>query len=297
MHLEVTGKVDYSAETDQEALQLIKRFLSYLPSHHNEGPPQAAVPRGSDDAARTILDLLPEDRARAYDIRKIIRAIADTDSVFPLKERFGRAAVTALGRIGGETVGFVASNPLFKAGALDVDCCDKITSFLILCDSFNIPIILLVDTPGFLIGVEGERRKAPGKIMNFMSAIQMCSVPKISFVLRKSYGQAYLNMGGSRNSDEMGIWFTGEAGFMDPAAAVNVVYGVREENDPAKFAELKAELQRETSAYDLAGMYSAQHLIDPRETRSVLIRLLSVLRRRRTAGIGAHLLSSWPTTF
>jgi acetyl-CoA carboxylase carboxyltransferase component len=297
MQSEVTGKVDYVVERDEEALDLVKKFLGYMPSHHNETPPTADVPSGSDDGARELLDIVPEDRSKVYDIRRVIRAIADKDSFFPLKEKFGRTAVTALGRVNGETVGFVASNPLYKAGALDVDSCDKVTSFLVLCDSFNIPIIILVDTPGFLIGVEGERRKAPGKVMNFMSALQMCTVPKISIVLRKSYGQAYLNMGGTRNSDEMLAWFTADVGFMDPNVGVNVVYGVTHEKDPQQFVKLKAEIERESSAYDLASIYSAQAVIDPRETRAYLKRLLSVHRRRPTKGIGKHLLGGWPTTY
>lgn len=297
MQSEVTGKVDVVVDSDEEALDLVKRFLSYMPSHHNETPPVADVPAGSDDGAREILDILPEDRSKVYDVRRVIRAIADKDTYFPLKERFGRTAVTALARIDGQTVGFVASNPLYKAGALDVDSCDKVTSFLVLCDSFNIPIVILVDTPGFLIGVEGERRKAPGKVINFMSALQMCTVPRISVVLRKSYGQAYLNMGGTRNSDEMLAWFTADVGFMDPNVGVNVVYGVTRESDAERFFELKAEIERESSAYDLASIYSAQAVIDPRQTRTHLKRLLSVHRRRPTKGIGKHLLGGWPTTY
>lgn len=297
MQTEVTGKVDRAVDTDEEALDLVKRFLSYMPSHHNELPPVAAVPSGSDDAARGILDIVPEDRARVYDVRKVVAAIADRDSVFPMKERFARTAFTALGRISGQVVGFIASNPMFKAGALDADSCDKVISFLVLCDSFNIPIVILADTPGFLIGVEGERRKAPGRIINFMSALQMCTVPKFSIVMRKSYGQAYLNMGGTRNSDEMLSWYSADVGFMDPVVAVNVVYGVRRETEPERFDQLVAELRRESSAYDLASIFSAQAVIDPRESRAWLTRLLEVHRRRPTKGIGKHLLSGWPTTF
>ena len=229
MQSEVTGKVDYATDTDEEALDLIKRFLSYLPSHHNERPPPAAAPAGSDDAARKILDIVPAERQKVYDMRKVIAALSDRDSVFEMKPRFARAATTALARMDGRTVGYVCSNPLFKAGALDPDACDKVTGFLVLCDSFNIPLIFLTDTPGFLIGLAGEVKKAPGRIMNFMSAMQLCTVPKISIVMRKSYGQAYLNMAGTRNADEMLAWPSADIGFMDPNVAVNMVYGVTHE--------------------------------------------------------------------
>lgn len=296
MQAEVTGKVDYGVDTDEEALDLVKRFLSYLPSHHNEQPPRAAVPAGSDEAVSRLLDLVPESRSKVYDVRKVVAAIADKGSVFPMKDRYARTAFTALARLNGQVVGFLASNPLFKAGALDPDSCDKATAFLILCDSFNIPIIILVDTPGFLIGVEGERRKAPGKVINFISALQMCTVPRISIVMRKSYGQAYLNMGGTRNSDEMLSWYLADVGFMDPNVGVNVVYGVKREDDPQRFAQLVEEIQRDSSAYDLAGIFSSQAVFDPRESRAWLTRLLDVHQRRPTKGIGKHLLGSWPTT-
>lgn len=294
LHTEKTGIVDYAVDTDEEALDLIVKFLSYMPSHANELPPKAAATEAVDQGC--ILDIVPAERQKVYDVRKLIAAIADAGSVFELKPRFARVATTALARMNGKVVGFVAANPMFKAGALDPDGCDKITSFLVMCDSFHIPILILTDTPGFLIGVEGERRKAPGKIMNFMSALQMCTVPKISIVTRKSYGQAYLNMGGSRNSDEMGAWVTAEVGFMDPNVGVNVVYGVTAQSDPQRFEELKAEISRETGAYDLAGIYSAQAVLDPRETRQWLLDMLEVHSRARSSGRSERRLASWPTT-
>jgi acetyl-CoA carboxylase carboxyltransferase component len=297
MQAEVTGKVDYGVDTDEQAIDLVKKFLSYLPSHQNEAPPRAAVPAGADEPSTTLLNLVPEDRAKVYDMRKVVAAICDPGSVFPLKERFAKTAFTALARIDGRSVGILASNPMFKAGALDPDSCDKACTFFVLCDSFNIPIIILSDTPGFLIGVEGERRKAPGKVINMMTALQMCTVPKFSIVLRKSYGQAYLNMGGTRNSDEMLAWYSADVGFMDPNVGVNVVYGLKREDDPERFEILKSEIQRDSSAYDLAGIFAAVAVIDPRESRRWLKRLLEVHERRLSKGIGKHLMCGWPTTF
>ena len=297
MQAEVTGKVDYGVDTDEEAIDLVKKFLSYLPSHHNELPPKAAVPTGADEPVTKLLDMVPEDRAKVYDMRKVAAAICDPGSLFPLKDRFAKTAFTALARIGGRTVGVLGSNPMFKAGAMDPDSCDKACTFFVLCDSFNIPIVILSDTPGFLIGVEGERKKAPGKVINMMSALQMCTVPKFSIVMRKSYGQAYLNMGGTRNTDEMLAWYSADVGFMDPNAGVNVVYGVKREDDPERFEKLKQDIQRDSSAYDLAGIFAAVAVIDPRESRRWLSRLLEVHERRLSKGIGKHLMCGWPTTF
>ena len=255
------------------------------------------MPAGSDEGGVRLPDLVPEGRSRVYDMRKVIAAIVDKDSVFELKGRFGRSAVTALARLDGHSVGVIANNPLFKGGAIDADACQKITSFLVLCDSFNIPLVILVDQPGFLIGVEGEMRGAPGKIINWMNALSLVTVPKISVILRKSYGQAYLNMGGGRNSDEVACWPTADLGFMDPAVGVNVLYGVREEDDPERYRQLLAELTRDTSAWALAELYEAQAVIDPRDTRAFLKATLDVHRLRLSGGVGRHLLSNWPTKY
>ena len=223
--------------------------------------------------------------------------IADKDSSFELKERFGRSVATVLARLDGRSVGFIANNPMFKGGALDPDACQKATSFMVLCDSFNIPIVFLVDVPGFLIGVEGELRGMPGKIINWMNAISLVTVPKITIILRKSYGQAYINMGGGRNSDEIACWPTADLGFMDPRVSVNVLYGVKEEDDPERFKQLVAEVDRDTTPWELARLYEAQYVLDPRDTRNWLIRVLEVHRMRLTRGVGQHRLANWPTSY
>lgn len=296
LHSEVTGLVDCVADTDEEAIDLVKRFLSYLPSHNQESPPRAPVPEGSSEAAAKLPEIVPESRRRVYEVRKVINAIVDKDSYFELKPRFGRTAVTALARLDGRTVGVVANNPMGKAGAMDVPSCEKITRFLVMCDSFNIPIIMLVDTPGFVIGVEGERMKAPGKIMNFMTALQMCSVPKLSIIMRKSYGQAYLNMGGGRNSDEVAAWPTAEVSFMDPAYSVQVVTWGREV-DRAAQDKLRAQMERDSDVWGMAEMYAVQAVIAPQETRDYLVRMLEVHELRKTGGVGKHHLAAWPTTY
>ena len=154
VHAEHTGFADAVAETDEEAIDIVKRFLGYLPSHQNEAPPVAPIPDGSDEACKGILDLFPESPAKVYDVRRIIEAFADKDSLFEIKARYGRSLCTALVRIAGQSVGIIANNPQFKGGAMDAQACTKATSFLVLCDSYNIPIVFLQDQPGFLIGPE-----------------------------------------------------------------------------------------------------------------------------------------------
>ena len=293
----VSGLADLAVDTDQQVLDAVKRFLSYMPAHAMEAPPEHPVPAGSGEACRKMLDIVPEARNKVYDVRKVIAAVADKDSSFELKERYGRSVTTSLARLDGKSVGFIANNPQFKGGALDADACQKATSFMVLCDSFNIPIVFLVDVPGFLIGVEGELRGMPGKVINWMNALSLITVPRVTVIMRKSYGQAFINMGGGRNTDELACWPSADLGFMDPRVSVNVLYGVKEEDDPERFKQLVAEVNRDTTPWELARLYEAQHVIDPRDTRDFLIRMLQVHRKRLKNGVGEHKLASWPTSF
>ncbi len=293
----VSGLSDMVVDTDEQALDAVKRYLSYLPAHSMEAPPEQPVPRGSDAACRKILDIVPEARNQVYDVRKAIAAIVDMGSSFELKERYGKSVATVLARLEGKSVGIIANNPMFKGGALDADACQKATSFMVLCDSFNIPIVFLVDVPGFLIGVEGELRGMPGKVINWMNALSFVSVPRVTVIMRKSYGQAYINMGGGRNTDELACWPSADLGFMDPRVSVNVLYGVKEQDDPERFKQLVAEVERDTTPWELARLYEAQHVIDPRDTRDFLIRMLQVHRKRLKNGVGEHKLANWPTSY
>ncbi|MAH83573.1 MAG: methylmalonyl-CoA carboxyltransferase [Rhodospirillaceae bacterium TMED8] len=296
LHERITGLVDRVVETDEEAISEIQRFLSYMPSHCKEPPPLASIPAGSETLGENILDILPVSRTRGYDVRKIIKCIADIDSFFEFKPQFGKTISVGLARLGGKTVGFLASNPIAKAGALDVAGCEKATRFTVMCDSFNIPIILLVDTPGFVIGIQGEKEKAPGKIMNFMQALQMCTVPKFSVIMRKTYGQAYLNMGGGRNSDDVVAWPTAEISFMDPHFATEIVTWGQQTNEDVK-SDIRTQMEKDNSAYGLAEIYGIQAVISPAETRRYLIDQLDIHQLRYSDGIGEHRMSAWPTTY
>ena len=295
LHAEITGLIDQVVDTDEEALDAIRRFLGYMPSHHNEAPPELPVPAGSGRDMDRIFDILPEKRTQVYDVRKVILAIFDVDSLFELKPLFGKAVVTGLARLDGKSVGIIANNPRHKGGALDTDACEKVVSFLVLCDSFNIPIVMLVDTPGFAIGTEAERNRAPGKIMNFMNAQTLVTVPKLSVILRKSYGRAYVTMGGGRHSDDLAAWPTAEVSFMDPTFATKIVHGL----DPGApgFDEAFARIQKATEVWDMASTFAVQSVIRPEETRHHLIRMLDVYRLRLKNGVGEHLMRTWPTSY
>jgi acetyl-CoA carboxylase carboxyltransferase component len=295
LHADVTGLVDQVVDKEEEVFDAIKRFLSYLPGHHMEAPPEAPVPAGSGTDMDKVFSVLPESRTQVYDMKRIIRAVVDQDTLFELKPRFGKSVVVGLARLGGKSVGIVANNPLHRGGALDADACRKIVDFLVLCDSFNVPIVLLVDTPGFQIGTEAERAGAPGKIMNFMNAMTLLTVPHLSVIIRKSYGRAYVCMGGGRHSDDVAAWPTAEVSFMSPEFATQIVHGVGV-GEPG-FEEKLAQIQKGADVWGLAEVFAAQAVIRPEETRDYLIRMLEVYRLRLSKGVGQHLMRNWPTSY
>jgi acetyl-CoA carboxylase carboxyltransferase component len=296
VHAEMSGLVDQVVDTDEEAIDAIKRFLSYLPSHHREAPPMQPVPAGSDDAIKNVMQLVPEASNQVYDMRKVIACIVDRDSMFEMKARFGKTVVTALARLDGRTIGVIANNPLYKGGAIDADACQKVQSFMVLCDSFNIPLVMLVDQPGFLIGLEGEQKGVTGKVMNWLNAMTLCTVPKISIIVRKSYGLAVSNMGAGGNADEVCCWVSAEVSFMKPEFGAQVVFGASPD-ETEKFKEAVAKMSKGTTPYDMAAIYTAQNVIDPRDTRDYLKHMLNIHRLRLTNGVGEHLMRTWPTSY
>lgn len=295
IHAEHTGLIDRFTDTDAETMQEIRRFLSYMPSHSMELPPvREMAPDAAQDQAQ-LLTILPEKRTQVYDMRKIIAVIADRDSVFELKPRFGRSIVTALARLGGRTVGIIANNPLVGAGALSAEACKKVIDFQVMCDSFNVPLLRLLDTPGFVVGKDAERKGAPGWIMNMMNCTSFVTVPSITVIVRKAYGRAYVAMGGGRHNDELVAWPTAEVSFMDPSFATTIVHGMKPTDEG--YEDAFAQIAKNDEVWDMATIFSLQNIIKPQETRDYLIRMFDVYRSRRGGGVGKHHLSNWPTSY
>lgn len=295
LHAEQTGLIDTFVDTDAEAMQMIRAFLSYMPSHNNELPPQAAVTAGSGDDQDRILDIMPEKRTQVYNMKKIIEVIFDVGSVFELKPRFGKSAVVALARLDGSVVGVIANNPNVGGGALSAEACRKIIEFTVMCDSFNIPLIRLMDTPGFVVGTDAERRGAPGHIMNFMNATCLTTVPQVTVICRKAYGRAYVAMGGGAHNDSLIAWPMAEVSFMDPVFATNIVHNLTAGQDG--FEDALADIQKNLEIWDMASIFSAHDVIKPQETRATIIRILDIHQRRKSGGIGQHLMRTWPTSY
>ncbi len=295
VHAEETGMVHLAGDTEEACLDLARRVLDYLPTSARLLPPRREAVDPPGDASE-LLDILPEKSTRVYDVRRLIQGIADGGELLELKERFARPCVTALCRLGGRPVGVIANNPYHGAGALTAACCDKIVHFLVLCDSYNLPVVMLVDTPGFLIGRAGERQAVVGRIMNWMNALSLVTVPVITVIVGKSYGQAYLNMGAGKYSDAFAAWPTAQLSFMSPDAAISVVTRMRREDDPERYDAALERMKKDVEPWDAAGMFGLNDLIEPAETRDYLIRMIELHTNRDTGGLGRHLLHNWPTS-
>jgi acetyl-CoA carboxylase carboxyltransferase component len=299
VHAKQTALADLVSNDDQECVGLIKNLLSFLPDNNSKLPPFAKGNRDSISSTTSKLpsEIVPFDQRKTYDAHALVESIVDRDSWLELKPDFARNIVVGLGRIGGSVVGIISSNPMVMGGALDRMACDKVVDQIVLCDSFNIPIVILVDQPGFLVGAKSEGAGLAGRVINWMNALAAATVPVFSVIVRKSYGQAYLNMGGGGNASVVIAWSTADVSFMAEEAAQAI--GGR------RFQELRASLGNQdylmgfNSAYELARSYGAHLVIDPDETRRTLLEMLSIFGHQQDGVAPAsylHRLSGWATS-
>jgi acetyl-CoA carboxylase carboxyltransferase component len=300
VHAKHTGQIDLVAEDSADVTRLLKESLRWLPQNAWEEP--ARTPWDGDlGRDEGIYDLVPVRRQRAYDMRRVISRLTDDGGHFELKPAFARSLITTFGRVAGRVVGFVASQPLYNAGALTPAACDKATSFLTLCDSFNIPLIFLQDQPGFLVGKRVEHDRLLHKAIMFLEALALTTVPRVSVVLRKAFGLAYFSMSGNdTGAARVLAWPGAEISFMDPEVGVNVVHGgrLRDAGDPERARQrLIEEWTLETGPEGAAGIMRIDEIIDPAETRRWL--RLEVDRMRLTIPRPGEFkpLAYWPTCY
>lgn len=300
LHSEVTGQVDAVVDNEDECIEKIKEFLSYMPMNATEEPPQKQTDDDPKRELEEVLKIVPTKRNRAYDMKKVIRLIVDDGKFFEMKPTYGNALITGLAHLNGRVVGILASQPMRNAGALGPDECDKATEFICLCDSYHIPMIFLNDMPGFLIGSKGEERKIPTKIMVWNQALAYSSVPKVTVIIRKSIGMAHANMcGPGMGGDFVFAWPTAEINFTDPLVGVNVVYGNMlkdAENPDEARQELLKEWSQDSSPYKAAAKHLIDDVIDPRDTRKYLCAALEYACMKNGSK-GERLLANWPTGF
>lgn len=301
VHARVTGMIDRVAENEEDCFALVREFLSFMPSNCRELPP---VRECTDDAAgrqERLAALLPDSPRQAYDMRKFLKVLVDDERIFELKPDFDRSVITCLARLNGHTVGIIANNPMFNAGSMGPNGCSKCTKFIALCNSFNVPLLLIHDTPGFFVSKNAEHAGVAGKIINFFEALAHATVPKIALIVRKSYGMAYYNMGGGvMDMDFTFAWPTADISFMAPelAAAVTDARKIREADDPEAARQQVIDNMRVQSApWRAAGLHYLDDIIAPEETRSVLIKAFDLARGSGNARLSQRKLAAWPTAF
>jgi acetyl-CoA carboxylase carboxyltransferase component len=286
IHSEVSGVTDLVAKNDEECLATIRELIGFLPSSFEASPPRSET---TDDPARSVDSLekiVPEDMKRAYNMLQVIKALVDDGDFFELKAKFARNLVIGFGRLDGYSVGFVANQPMFLAGSLDVDAADKAARFIRFCDAFNIPIITLMDVPGFFPGKQQEEKGIIRHGAKMLYAYAEATVPKITIVLRKGYGGAKQALcTREMGADQLFVWPGVELAVMGGGGAVNVLYRreIEQSADPAKTrAEKVAEYQeRFNGPFEALSKQFAQAALRPRETRQRLIQSLEVLRYKR----------------
>ncbi len=278
-----TGQADHVAESDAACLAEIRRWLSYFPSNAESLPPvvqpQPAAIDGEPGKAR-IRQIVSENSRRGYNMRELLELLVDGGELFIYRAVYGANLITAWARINGQTVGFVANNPMHMAGALDFKAAGKARKFVDLCDAFHIPLVFLTDCPGFLVGSEVEKTQMVSLASRLLNTLAGASVPKITVVLRKAIGLAYIAMGGrTMNPDALVAWPTARFDVMGPAAGVELVYGkeiARSPDPDARRAELLAEMDAQAHAFRAGEQALIDDVIDPAETRNVI---MSVLER------------------
>lgn len=267
VHAEKTGMIDLVAADDEELYRQIRTLLSFLPSNTWQAPPRHAWD-GNLDRDEGMYDVVPLRRQRAYDVRRVIRRLTDDGGFFELKPRFGSSLVTGFGRIAGRSVGFVASQPSAVGGVLTPETSDKGTAFLCLCEANNIPLVILQDQPGFMVGKRVEHDRLLSKAIMFLHALGLLTVPRYVIVLRKAFGLGYFSLGGrTEGSERVLAWPSAELSFMDPEVGVNVVYAEKLKDDPAEKQRIIDEWSKMVGPEGAAGIMGIDEIIDPADTR------------------------------
>ena len=285
VHCEISGVGDLEVADDRACLQAIKDYLAYFPSSNTERPPAIPCDDPADRRDEDLLAIVPDSPRRAYDVKKVVRAVVDHGAFFEIKPGWAKNIVVGLARLGGAPVGVVANQPMVLGGALDVDSADKAARFIMLCDAFNVPLVFFQDVPGFMVGSKVERAGIIRHGAKMLYAVSEATVPKLTVVLRKAYGAGYFVMcGRGYEPDLIVAWPTAEISVMGPEGGTNIIF--RREiagaaNPDEERARRVEEFRRLINPYMAAGAALIDDVIDPRETRPVLIRALEMARTKK----------------
>ncbi|MEA3321129.1 MAG: acyl-CoA carboxylase subunit beta [Bacillota bacterium] len=285
VHNAISGNAHFSSSSEEEVLAQVRNLLSYLPQNNEEKPERISCEQG-DDYRPDLADAIPFDAIRPYDVRIVINQVVDEGSFMEVHKDFAKNIVVGLARLKGEVVGLVCNQPKVMAGGLDIDSSDKASRFIRFCDSFNIPLITFEDVTGFFPGVKQEHGGIIRHGAKILYAYSEATVPKLTVILRKAYGGAYVALNSkSIGADLVFAWPNAEIAVMGPQGAANIIFAreINESDNPDETRAQKIEEYREKFAnpYVAASQGMVDDVIDPRETRIKLIQSLEMLRNKK----------------
>ncbi|HEY6429334.1 MAG TPA: acyl-CoA carboxylase subunit beta [Acidimicrobiales bacterium] len=289
VHTKISGCADLEVADDRECLATVREYLSFFPSSNRDDPPCLETEDPCDRRVEELYDIVPTAPRRAYDVRRVVQLVVDDGHVLWIKPEWAKNVVTGLARFGGRPVGILANQPMVLGGALDVNAADKAARFVWLCDAFNIPLVFLHDVPGFIVGSAVERQGIIRHGAKMLFAVSEATVPKISVVMRKSYGAGYFVMNGfAYEPDYLVAWPTAEIAVMGPDGAVNIIHrgtleALPEEERPQRRLELAEEVRRNIDPFVAAGHALVDDVIDPADTRAAICRGLMIGSRKQVA--------------
>jgi propionyl-CoA carboxylase beta chain len=285
-HNRISGVAHFAAETDEQALRLVRELLSYLPSNNMDDPPRLSAVDPAERTEQSLNSIVPEASNQPYDIRDVIHPIVDDAYFFEVHQHYAPNIVTGFARLGGRSVGIVANQPAHLAGVLDIDASVKGARFVRFCDCFNIPLITFEDVPGFLPGVEQEHGGIIRHGAKLLYAYAEATVPKITVITRKAYGGAYCVMASKHIRTDINFaWPTAEIAVMGAEGAVNILYrreiGEAQNQEDARRARVAEFEEKFANPYVAAERGFIDEVIEPAVTRPKLIRALSLLENKR----------------
>ena len=287
VHSEITGNAHFYARSEHECFEQIKKLITFIP-WNNAQKAKAFEPK--EPLAKYKIDkIVPGDPTLPYDVRNVIRAIVDDSDFLEIQELWAANIVIGFGRISGRTIGFVANQPLVLAGVLDVDSSDKAARFIRFCDAFNIPIVTLVDLPGYLPGVDQEHSGVIRHGAKVLYAYSEATVPKVTVIIRKAYGGGYIAMNSRHlRADFVFAWPGAEIAVMGPEGAANIIFRreINEAEDPEKVRAQKVKEYKDMFAnpYVAAAKGYIDSVIEPAETKKLLLHAIEVSDNKAVSG-------------
>jgi propionyl-CoA carboxylase beta chain len=288
VHASKSGVAHFAFDTEPQCLAAVRDLMDYLPQNNAELPATRTCTDPPDRQDVALLEAVPDNPNRPYDMREVVRRVVDDGVFFEVHARFAANILVGFARLGGHSVGIVANQPAVLAGVLDIDSADKGARFVRFCDAFNIPLVVLEDVPGFLPGVAQEHGGIIRHGAKLLYAFCEATVPKVTVITRKAYGGAYDVMNSKHIRGDMNLaWPQAEIAVMGPKGAVEILFKkeIADSEDPAAATEARIQEYRETLAHPFvaAARGYVDDVIDPRETRPRLINALDMLRNKRDA--------------